>query len=295
MHYTSCRAARRVLPSVMEHLVKAALIQMNAGADKGANLATASRLIDRAVTEDRPDLVMLPECFTFYGGTRDAQRASAEPCPGGETYAMLRNTADRHGIYLHAGSLNERDGEHIFNTTLVFDRSGREVARYRKIHMFSITTPDGVSYDEGWLYQPGSDIVVYDLEGVKVGCTICYDLRFPELFQTLVQRGADIIAVPSAFTLQTGKEHWEALLRARAIETQCFILAPCQEGAYEEDGAVLHSYGHSLIVEPWGTVIARRGLGEGIVAARLELAAIATARQRIPLAAHRRSRLVQDF
>jgi len=274
--------------------LKVALIQMNAGADKTANLAVAVRLIDRAVKEEQPDLVMLPECFTAFGGTRDAQMASAESFPDGEAYTLLKAAAARHGIFVHAGSLNERDGERIFNTTVAFDRSGREVARYRKMHLFSITTPDGVAYDEGWLYRAGSEIVTYDLEGVTIGCTICYDLRFPELFQALVRRGAEIIAMPAAFTLQTGKEHWEPLLRARAIETQCFLLAPALEGAYEEDGEILHTYGHSLIVEPWGTVIARRGLGEGIVAARLDLSAVATARQRIQLAAHRRARPVRD-
>lgn len=275
--------------------MKVALIQMNAGADKAANLAVAARLIERAAAEEQPDLVMLPECFMFYGGSREAQLASAEPFPGGEAYSMLQAAAARHGSFIHAGSVNEREGDRIFNTTVVFDRSGREVARYRKIHMFSITSPDGVAYDEGWLYRAGSDIVVYDLEGAKIGCAICYDLRFPELFQALVRRGAQIIALPSAFTLQTGKEHWEPLLRARAIETQCFVLAPALEGAYEEDGATLHTYGHSLIAEPWGAVIARRALGEGIVAARLDLAEVETARQRIQLAAHRNTRFVHDF
>lgn len=272
--------------------MKVALIQMNAGADKAENLTRAGRLIERAVREEKPDLILLPECFTFYGGSREQQLASAEPCPGGEAYEMLRGVALRHRVFIHAGSLNERDGDLVHNTTVVFDRAGREVARYRKIHMFSITAPDGVAYDEAWLYRAGSQIVTYDLEGTRIGCTICYDMRFPELFQALVDRGAKIIAVPAAFTLQTGKEHWEPLLRARAIETQCFILAPALEGAYEEDGATHHTYGHSLVVEPWGSVIARRALGDGIVAARLDLSDVDTARQRIQLAAHRRSRLV---
>ncbi|WP_420104366.1 carbon-nitrogen hydrolase family protein [Bosea sp. (in: a-proteobacteria)] len=272
--------------------MKVALVQMNAGADKAANIARARRLIDRAVREEQPDLVLLPECFAFYGGSREQQIASAEPCPGGQAYAMLQDAAVRHRVFIHAGSVNERAGDTVHNSTIVFDRDGREVARYRKIHMFSITAPDGVAYDEAWLYGAGSQIVTYDLDGVTVGCTICYDLRFPELFQALVDRGAKIIAVPAAFTLQTGKEHWEPLLRARAIETQCFILAPAMEGAYEEDGATHHTYGHSLVVEPWGTVIARRGLGDGIVAARLDMAEIDAARSRIQLASHRRKRLI---
>ncbi|MGO4735807.1 carbon-nitrogen hydrolase family protein [Bosea sp. 2KB_26] len=269
-------------------MMKVALIQMNAGQDKAANIAIAQRLIEQACREESPDLVMLPECFTLYGGDADAQRAAAEPCPGGEAYAMLQAAAARHEVYIHGGSLNERDGDRIFNTSLVFNRMGREVARYRKIHLFAITAPDGTVYDEGKIYGAGSELVTFDLDGVTVGCTICYDLRFPELFRALVDAGARLIAVPAAFTLHTGKEHWEPLLRARAIESQCFILAPGQEGPFEEDGQILYNYGHSLVAEPWGAVIAKRALGEGIVAARLDLAAIDLARTRIPLARHRR-------
>ncbi len=136
--------------------------------------------------------------------------------------------------------------------------------------------------------------MTFDLDGIRVGCTICYDLRFPELFRALADAGCQVIAVPAAFTLQTGKEHWEPLLRARAIESQCFILAPGQEGAYEEGGQTLYNYGHSLVVEPWGTVIARRSLGDGIVAAMLEIGAVETARRRIPLAQHRRLPFVRQ-
>lgn len=266
---------------------------MSAGADKGANLAKAAQLIERACSEEKPDLVMLPECFTFYGGSPEAQRASAEACPGGDGYSLLQDAARRHGVFIHGGSLNELDGSKIYNTSLIFDRKGRELARYRKIHLFSITAPDGVSYDEAWLYSPGENIVVCDLEGIMLGCTICYDLRFPELFQALVRHGAQVIAVPSAFTLQTGKEHWEPLLRARAIETQCYILAPDQEGVYEEGGQILSNYGHSSVLEPWGSVIAKRALGDGIVATRLDINSVAVARERIQLARHRVLRKVE--
>lgn len=274
--------------------MKVALIQMNAGQDKAANLAKAQRMIEQACAEEMPDLVVLPECFTLYGGDAQAQRDAAERCPGGETYAMLQMLAARHKVYIHGGSLNEQDCETIFNTSLVFNRTGQEVARYRKIHLFAITAPDGTVYDEGKIYGAGNEIVSFDLDGVRVGCTICYDLRFPELFRALADAGCQVIAVPAAFTLQTGKEHWEALLRARAIESQCFILAPGQEGAYEEDGQTLFNYGHSLVVEPWGTVVARRSLGDGIVAARLDLEAVETARRRIPLAQHRRLPLARQ-
>lgn len=267
--------------------MKVSLIQMNVQHDKAANIALAAELIDRAWEQERPDLIVLPECFTFYGGTIALQREIAEPCPGGAAYAMLEERARRYGVYIHGGSLNERDGDTVYNTSLVFDRGGKEIARYRKIHMFAITTPDGVVYDEGQIYDAGRELVTFPVDGVMVGCTICYDLRFPELFMQLVDAGAEVIVVPSAFTLQTGKEHWEVLLRARAIETQCYILASAQEGVYFEDGEPLFNYGHSMIVEPWGTVVARRGLGNGVVTGYVEPDQIAKARQRIPLAQHR--------
>jgi len=268
--------------------MKVSLLQMNVQHDKAANLRLAAQLIEQAVKLDQPDLVVLPECFTFYGGTLDEQRASAEPCPDGEAYEMLKRLARRHRIFIHGGSLNERHGDHIFNTTFIFNREGAEVCSYRKIHMFAITAPDGMVYDENHLYRAGDEVVTYDCEGVRVGCSICYDIRFPELYLELVRRGAQVIAIPSAFTLQTGKEHWEVLCRARAIETQCYILAPGHEGIYYENGAPLANYGHSMVVDPWGTVIARRALGNGIVSTRLDPDAVAAARSRIPLSQHRK-------
>ncbi|EKF18321.1 carbon-nitrogen hydrolase family protein [Nitratireductor pacificus] len=268
--------------------MKATLIQMNAGADPSANIATAHRLIEQAVVQERPDLIVLPECFTSFGGTAETQMAAAEPCPGGAGYEMLAGMARQHGVFIHGGSLTELKDGRRHNTSFVFDRAGREVAAYRKMHLFSITAPDGTVYDEGRVYTAGDDVVTYDMDGVLVGCAICYDMRFPELFRALIEKGAEVIVIPAAFTLQTGKEHWEPLLRARAIETQCYVLAPGQEGRYEEDGETLYTYGHSLIVDPWGGVIARRPLGEGLVSARLERDAIARARRLIPLASHRR-------
>lgn len=268
--------------------MKATLVQMNVGTSPAANVELARKLIDEAVATEKPDLVVLPECFTFFGGDAGTQHAAGEPCPGGAGYEMLAEAARRHGIYIHGGSLTEASGERRHNTSFVFDRQGREIAAYRKIHMFRITAPDGTVYDEGRVYTAGTEIVIYDLDGITVGCAICYDLRFPELFRALVDAGAEVIVIPAAFTLQTGKEHWEPLLRARAIETQCYVLAPGQEGRYEEDGETLYTYGHSLIVDPWGGVIACRPLGDGLVSARIDRSAIGRARRLIPLASHRR-------
>ncbi len=264
--------------------MKVALVQMNSQADKTANLDQARRLIERAVEEERPDFVALPEMWTFLGESDAEKRAAAEPIPGGSGYGLLQELAARHQIVLHGGSLMERDGDSIYNTTVVFDREGQELARYRKIHLFDITTPDGREFRESETFSRGARIVTYDALGSRIGCSICYDLRFPELYIQLAKDGAKVILVPSNFTLQTGKDHWEVLLRARAIETQTYVLAPAQWGRY---GSGRHSYGHTLIADPWGHVIAKARDGVGYVATRLDLDEVDRIRRRMPCAEHR--------
>ncbi|MBV9703820.1 MAG: carbon-nitrogen hydrolase family protein [Methylobacteriaceae bacterium] len=269
--------------------MKIALVQMNSIDDKAANLAAAKALVERAVAEEAPDWVCLPECFDFLGGTREAKRAAAEPVPGGPAYTMCQELARRHGIFLHAGSILERiEGEtRIHNTTVVFDRLGHEVARYRKIHMFDITTPDGTEYRESASFKPGDAIVTYDCEGITVGCSICYDIRFPYLFQALAEKGAQMIALPAAFTLQTGKDHWEVLCRARAIETEAYFCAAAQTGSFSVGNETRMTYGHSLVADPWGHVVAKASDGVGIVATRLDPAYVKKVRAMIPVAQHR--------
>ncbi len=269
--------------------MKATLIQMNSISDKAANLAVAAELIERAVAEDGPDWVLLPECFDYLGGDARSKRAAAEALPDGPAYRMLRDLARRHAIFIHAGSILERiEGEtRLGNTTLVFDRDGAEVARYRKIHLFDITTPDGTEYKESASFKPGEAVVTYDCEGVTVGCAICYDLRFPALFQALAERGAQMIALPAAFTLQTGKDHWEVLCRARAIETETYFCAAAQTGTFMQGGQPRQTYGHSMVVDPWGHVVARASDGVGTVSTRLDLARVAKVRAMIPVAQHR--------
>ncbi|MBL8839713.1 MAG: carbon-nitrogen hydrolase family protein, partial [Alphaproteobacteria bacterium] len=199
--------------------MKVALIQMNSQENKAANLTQAKQLVERAVAEERPDLVVLPELFTMLSESVDAKRSAAEDLPGGEAYEMLRNLASTHRIILHGGSFLERAGDKFYNTTVVFDRAGKELARYRKIHLFDVDTPDGKSYRESATMARGTEVVAYQAGDRTIGCSICYDVRFPELYQALAKKGAEIIAVPAAFTLQTGRDHWEVLLRARAIET----------------------------------------------------------------------------
>ncbi len=271
--------------------MKISLIQMNSQENKSANLAQAARLIDQAVAEDGPDLVLLPEMFTMLSESTDAKRAHAETLPAdgaaatGEAYRMLQTLAARHRIHVHGGSLLERDGDKFFNTSVAFDRDGREVARYRKIHLFDVVTPDGKVYAESANVGRGDDIVTYALDGHTVGCSICYDLRFPELYQALARHGAEIIVVPSAFTLQTGKDHWEPLLRARAIETATYVLAAAQCGSFA-NGNRTH-YGHSLVADPWGHVIARAQDTVGFVTTRLDFAYLRDVRQRIPVHQHK--------
>jgi deaminated glutathione amidase len=273
----------------LEHFMKLALIQMNSISDKAANIASAVSLVERVVGEEGPDWICLPECFDFLGADRKAKWAAAETLPGGAAYSAMQQLACKHRVFIHAGSMLEKpaSGERIHNTTVVFDRSGAEIARYRKIHMFDITAPDGTEYNESAAFAPGSAAVAYRCEDVTIGCAICYDLRFPALFQVLRDKGAQMIALPAAFTLQTGKDHWEVLCRARAIETETYFCAAAQTGAHTLGNQLRHSYGHSLIADPWGHVIAKASDGAGIVAARIDLERVKKVRAQIPVAQHR--------
>jgi predicted amidohydrolase len=265
--------------------MKVALIQMNSQGDKARNLEQAYALIERAVTEERPDLVALPEIWPLLSEDDAAKRVAAEPVPGGAAYGMLQELAAKHRIVLHGGSIIERNGEAIYNTTVVFDRDGREIARYRKLHLFDIVTPDGKEYRESATFTRGARTVCFDVLGARIGLSICYDLRFPELYLQLAKEGAQVILVPAAFTLQTGKDHWEVLLRARAIETQTYVVAPAQWGRYA--GGARACYGHTLIADPWGHVIAKAQDRVGYIATRLDLEEVGRVRARMPCAEHR--------
>ncbi|WP_158813938.1 carbon-nitrogen hydrolase family protein [Methylocapsa sp. S129] len=269
--------------------MKVSLVQMNSINDKAANIAAARALIEKAVAEEAPDWVLLPEQFDWAGGARGDKQANAEVVPGGPAYAMAQELARKHRIFIHAGSIMERieGDERIHNTSVVFNRQGEEIARYRKIHLFDVTTPDGTSYKESATVKAGDKVVTYDCEGVTIGCSICYDLRFPDLFQALAEKGAQIIALPAAFTLQTGKDHWEVLLRARAIETQTYLCASAQTGSFTVGNEQRATYGHSLVADPWGHIVAKASDGVGVVSTRIDPALVAKVRQMIPVAQHR--------
>lgn len=272
--------------------MRTGIIQMAAVDSVSANLATANRLMERTMAEERPDWLLLPEHFHWAGGGNAQRLAAGENLKDGPAYSFCQDFARNHRVWVHAGSIFERsaDGSRIYNTTVVFDRDGVEQARYRKVHLFDIIGPDGTRYGESDVVDSGGDVVVYDMEGLKIGCTICFDLRFPELFQALVAKGADVIAVPAAFTLQTGKDHWEPLLRARAIETQCYIAASGMHGTVAIEGHQHTTYGHSALIDPWGHIVGMASDGDGIVAGTVRPELIAKVRAGIPLALHRQIR-----
>ena len=269
--------------------MKLAVIQMNSGPDVPKNLEVAWVLMEQAVASDGADWLLLPEHFQCAGGSAAQRKASAEVLGEGPAYAMCQRFAREKGVYVHAGSLYEAlpGDRRIANTTVVFNRSGEQIALYRKIHLFDITGPGGIEYRESDTVARGDAIVIYEAEGVRFGCAICYDLRFPELFRALSEKGADVIALPAAFLLHTGKDHWEPLLRARAIENQVYVAASGSWGAVERDGRLHHTWGRSMIVDPWGQKIAQVSDSDGVAAHRFDRDLIAKIRRDIPIARHR--------
>lgn len=274
--------------------MRVAVIQMSPGADKAQNIAQARALIEAVVAKEQVRLIILPEIWTCLGGDRAQKFAAAEMLPapggsGGEAYEFLRQVAVQNDIYVHGGSIGELAQDRLFNTSLVFSPKGEELARYRKIHLFDILTPDGQGYRESATYGAGEAVVTCDIDGMKAGLAICYDLRFPELFLHLRRQGAELILLPAAFTLQTGKDHWEVLLRARAIETQCWVAAAGCTGMHREpDGQPRYTYGHSLIADPWGHVVAKASDGLGYAVATIDRALTQKVRTDMPVMEHRR-------
>jgi deaminated glutathione amidase len=276
--------------------MRVSVVQMNPGANKDENIAQARRLLDEAISHDRPDIVSLPEVWSSLGGDRANRFAQAEVLPaqgsnepGGPAYEFLREVARGARVHVHGGSIIEKGPEKLFNTTAVFDPDGQEIARYRKMHLFDIVAPDGTGYRESATYGAGDEVVTYQANGTTVGCAICYDLRFPDLFWTLRAKGAELIFLPSAFTLATGKDHWEVLIRGRAIETQCWFAAPATHGKHlEGKGEPRSTYGHSLICDPWGQVVAQVSDGIGWATARIDHSITIRVRDNMPVLAHRK-------
>jgi predicted amidohydrolase len=263
--------------------MRAAAVQLNSTDQYDRNLEVAERLV-RAAAADGAELVVLPEKWTVLGSP-EAIRAAAEPLDG-PALSAAESWARELGILLVAGSVPEvvPNQDKLANTSVMFGPEGERLAAYRKIHMFDVDVAD-VSYRESEIEQAGDQLAVADAGGTKVGLTICYDLRFPELYRILALRGARVITIPSAFTERTGRDHWEVLIRARAIEDQVFVVAAGQIGFAPPH---FRSYGRSMIVDPWGVVLAQAADDEGFVSADLDFARQDRTRERLPSLRHRR-------
>jgi predicted amidohydrolase len=260
-----------------------AAIQMSSTPEKAENFETADRLIREAVAAGA-ELAALPELWSCHG-LEKVYKESAEPVPG-PTTEFLGGLASELGVWVLGGSILESEpgAERFFNTSTFFDPSGELVAVYRKIHLFDVKAPDR-EYLESRLIAPGHEIVTAKAGAATLGLSVCYDLRFPELYRLLALRGAEILAVPAAFTLQTGKDHWELLLRARAVENQAYVAAPAQWGQ-KADGR--WTYGRSIIVDPWGTVLATCPDRDGHALTTLDLDYLDRFRTDFPALANRR-------
>lgn len=269
----------------------AACVQLRCTTDVEANLAATERWLRQAASLGAK-LVATPENTAFLGPQfHKVELAEDLDGPVGSRLAAL---ADELSLYLVVGGLAERrlvdgvlDTSRCYNTSVVFGPNGDRLASYRKIHLFDVDVPGGLCIRESDTVAAGEELKVIETPFGVLGLSICYDLRFPEMYRALRDAGAEILLVPSAFTATTGKDHWHALLRARAIETQCWVMAPGQWGRHDAEGK-RQSYGHSLIVDPWGTVVADKGHGEGLCLATIDRERCAQVRRSIPVSEHRR-------
>ena len=264
--------------------MRISLIQMNSTDDKAKNLEKAQGFIDEAANAGS-EIISLPETFSWLGPDSEKSRI-AEPAEG-ETVSMLSEAAKKHNVIIHGGSIFESamDEGKCSNTSFFFGKDGEISAVYRKIHLFDAVI-NGKEYLESEYVVPGKDIVVCEADFAVFGFSICYDLRFPELYRDLSENDAQIVFVPAAFTIPTGKAHWEVLLRARAIENQVFIIAPAQVGT---DSSGKEYYGHSMIIDPWGTILARAdGTSEGVISAEIDLEFLEETRNKLPSLKHRK-------
>jgi predicted amidohydrolase len=263
----------------------AGLVQMRSGLSPQANLDTALRLLGEAKSAGA-DYVLTPEMTNILEVKRERLFAAIAPEESDASLAAFRELARKLGIFVHVGSLAIKlSAEKAANRSFLIDRNGEIVARYDKIHMFDVDLAGGESYRESRNYRPGDIAVAADLPWGRLGLTVCYDLRFPALYRALAEAGCSFLAIPSAFTKQTGEAHWHVLNRARAIENGAFVLAAAQGGKHENGR---ETFGHSLVVDPWGRVIAEGGTEPGVVMAVIDPAAVSAARAKVPSLQHGR-------
>ena len=264
--------------------MRVAVCQLNARDDRAENLRVARTLLERAAAAGA-DLAVLPEYVDYLGPAAGAPKPEGVD---GEFAGSFADAARELRMWVLAGSFHEvgPDPDRTFNTSLLFDRDGNLAATYRKIHLYDVEIPGRVSYHESHGVAAGDETVVVDVEGVPVGLSICYDLRFPELYRRLsVAGGAKLLVVPAAFMMHTGRDHWEVLLRARAIENQCYVLAAAQIGDHEPGRTC---YGRSMVIDPWGTVVAQAPDTAGVTVADLDLVRLDRIRLELPSLANRR-------
>ncbi len=262
-----------------------AVVQMDTQNDKQANWQQMAAFVDEAAAKGA-QMVAFPEVVNILS----EDPVYAEPIPGPTTELLMRKAKEHH-IWIHGGSISEvnPDGPRTYNTTVLINPDGEIAARYSKLHNFDMTLPDGSSVRESDRKEPGKEIVTVQTELGHLGFAICYDMRFPELFRLMALQGAQIIFLPANFTMPTGKDHWEPILRARAIENGCYIIAPDQTGVKEKFTA----YGNSMVVDPWGTVIARASDKPGVILAEIDLDYLESVRQRNPSIHNRRTDLYE--
>jgi deaminated glutathione amidase len=272
---------------------KAAMIQMRSGLQPGANIDAAVRYIGDAKSAGA-EYVLTPEMTNILAANREQLFAVVVEEGADASLATLREVARKLGIYVHVGSLAIRiSPDRAANRSFLIDPKGDILARYDKIHMFDVDLAGGESYRESRSYRPGELAVLADLPWGRLGLTVCYDLRFPALYRALAEAGATMLAIPSAFTKQTGEAHWHVLIRGRAIENGCFVFAAAQGGRHENGR---DTFGHSLIVDPWGRIIAEGGTEPGVIVAEINPAEVASARARIPSLQHgRRFEIVEPL
>lgn len=266
-----------------------AAVQLCSKDDLAANLRDVVIQVEAAAASGAR-LVVLPECFAFLGqreGDKLAVTEDLDARPRGPVMACLADLATRLRVWIIGGGVAERvpgDATRAYNTAVVVDPRGELVARYRKIHLFDVDIPGGAQLRESDGTRAGDELVVVDIDGVRVGLSICYDVRFPELYRRLVvDRGAEVVVVPAAFTAHTGRAHWHVLLRARAIENQIYLVAAAQQGHHNPRR---ETFGHALVIDPWGTVVDERPTGDGVVSAVLDGALLAKTRAQMPCLTH---------
>lgn len=264
---------------------RAACVQANSQREFEPNIAAATDLVRRA-RDEGADLIMTPEIVAMFEPKRDRHLAKARSETAHPFLAAFRDLAKETGAWLLIGSMAVKlDEKTMANRSLLLDPSGGIAARYDKIHMFDVDLANGESYRESASYRAGEQVVLAELPWATLGMTVCYDLRFPHLYRALAHAGASLLSIPSAFTVATGRAHWHVLMRARAIETGCFVFAPAQWGEHAEGRK---TYGHSLIVAPWGEILADAGDGVGLIVAEIDLSKVEEARRMVPSLRHDR-------